>query len=204
MLWWWSTSKPVDRSSNNGSDNNNIKVSGGSSTCSNDMHSASNIKHLLFIDIKQQVKTADQGTTASPTSSSSSMFSTSTFVDSTSSADSIILSSTSSPHCSTSIFTDDPVASSACSKSSRLITSETQVGDITINMLQHTQAKLPTPTAYDSTSNFMEWARELRISCSPTTSNTSHSWTMPRPMTLRLLLMTSLTYSRQFCWTWRR
>ena len=29
-------------------------------------------------------------------------------------------------------------------------------------MLQHSQAKLPMPTAYDGTSNFMDWAHELR------------------------------------------
>ena len=37
-----------------------------------------------------------------------------------------------------------------------------QAADITINMLHHGQAKLPMPTPYDGTSNFMEWARELR------------------------------------------
>ena len=139
-----STSISLDRSSSNGSYNNKIKVSGGSSIYSNDKHCAPNIKHLLFSDVKQQQKVADQDSIASPTSSNSSMFSTSTSVDSTSSADSTVLSSTSSSHCSTSIFTDYPV------------------GNITINMLQHTKAKLPMPTAYGGTSNFMEWARGFR------------------------------------------
>ena len=70
---------------------------------------------------------------------------------------------TSSPHCSSPIFTDNPVASSACSTSLRLITSEIEVGEITINMLQHSQAKPPMPTAYDDTSDSMEWARGLHM-----------------------------------------
>ena len=45
----------------------------------------------------------------------------------------------------------------------RLITSKTSVGDIAINMLQHSQTKLPMPTANDGTSNVMECARELCV-----------------------------------------
>ena len=47
-----------------------------------------------------------------------------------------------------------PAASSARSASSRQITSKTSEGDITINMLQQSQAKLLLPTAYDGTPNF--------------------------------------------------